>query len=116
VTAFLHFLALRDHQAETPDERPDKRPSTPEDDALPPSTPSRAEILGTFLFSVWERGTMSANNHKLPFLHRFCFETTSTLLHLSLYWERRGSCCYSCGNREVSRLPPPVLYIPYTNH
>jgi hypothetical protein len=48
VTAFLHFLAQRDHQAETPDERRDKRPPTPEDDAPPPSTPSRAEILGTY--------------------------------------------------------------------
>jgi len=60
VTAFLHFLALRDHQAETPDERPDKRPSTPEDDALPPSTPSRAEILASIFAPVLLRDDIDA--------------------------------------------------------
>jgi hypothetical protein len=52
LTAFLHLLALRDrHQAEAFGERPERRPTTPED-AQPPKPPSRAEILGACIIFV----------------------------------------------------------------
>jgi hypothetical protein len=102
VTAFLHLLSLKDHhKAQAPDERPEKHSLSLEDDTQPLNSPTRADILGTYDIFVWETRTMGAHERKLPFLPQFCFETTSTLFHLSLYWERKGSCCYSWGDLEI---------------
>ncbi|KAH9996233.1 Endonuclease/exonuclease/phosphatase [Russula vinacea] len=60
LTAFLHLLVLRDHhQAEAPSERPERRPTAPED-AQPPKPPSRAEILASVFAPVLLRDDIDA--------------------------------------------------------